>query len=219
MLKKFIMEFVGTFLLLLCVASAGSPLMVGLTLAILVYIGGKVSGGHYNPAVTLALFFKGKICPFGTLGYITFQTAAALIAAILYTSATSTYFGPVIPKGVDLSTAMMYEMLGTFFLVATVLKVSCSKSFADCNMGPLVIGLSLAVGASLAGPFTGAVLNPAIALGALMGRWFNDLYVAPDYYVYFFAPFAASILAFGFGKLFCCGGSSCCETKKESSCS
>src|SRR5215475_7895096 len=88
-MKKYLVEFIGTFFLVFTIgmtvidpgAGALAPLAIGSALMIMVYAGGHVSGGHYNPAVTIAVWLRGR-CPTGDVGpYIGAQVAAAVVAA------------------------------------------------------------------------------------------------------------------------------------------
>src|ERR1017187_3286102 len=90
-MKKYVMEFIGTFFLVfvvgLCVVGIGAgamaPLAIGTTLMVMVYAGGHISGGHYNPAVTLAVWMRGKLETKDVPGYMAAQFIGAIIAALL----------------------------------------------------------------------------------------------------------------------------------------
>src|SRR6185436_1967875 len=83
-MKKYITEFIGTLFLVLAVGlSDGNPLAIGATLMVMVYAGGHISGAHYNPAVTLAVYVRGKIGLSDTLIFIGSQLLGAFVAALL----------------------------------------------------------------------------------------------------------------------------------------
>src|SRR5450755_3761873 len=89
-MKKYLVEFIGTFFLVLTVgmtvidpgASTFAPLAIGSALMIMVYAGGHVSGGHYNPAVTIAVWLRGRCPAVDVLPYIGAQVAAGVVAAM-----------------------------------------------------------------------------------------------------------------------------------------
>ena len=60
-MNKYLMEFIGTFFLVLVIALTGNPIAIGTILMVMIYMGGNVSGGHYNPSVSLGVFLRGKM--------------------------------------------------------------------------------------------------------------------------------------------------------------
>src|SRR5213593_3736197 len=90
-MNKYIAEFIGTFFLVLTIgctvigAGAGviAPLAIGAALMVMVYAGGHISGGHYNPAVTLGILIRGKLQPADVVPYWIAQLGGACIAALL----------------------------------------------------------------------------------------------------------------------------------------
>lgn len=82
-IKKYIVEFIGTFIFLSVIITYGEAIPIGVALACLVYWGGKVSGANFNPAVTLMLLFGGKLKTVDAIFYIVFQVLGA-VAALLY---------------------------------------------------------------------------------------------------------------------------------------
>jgi aquaporin Z len=182
-MNKLVTEFVGTFFLVLTIALAvasGSvlaPLVIGLVLAVMVYMGGPVSGGHYNPAVTLAVCLRGKIKPNEAVGYVVVQLLGAFCAAAVGYSLTLTQdaAGKDIPHvlyvlpGKDYSTiqALVAEMVFTFALALVVLNTATVKRTAGNSYFGLAIGMTVAVGAACAGHISGGAFNPAVGVGSL----------------------------------------------------
>src|SRR5207302_6309098 len=90
-MNKYIAEFIGTFFLVLTigctVVGAGTgviaPLAIGAALMVMVYAGGHISGGHYNPAVTLGILIRGKVQPTDVVPYMVAQFAGAAVAALI----------------------------------------------------------------------------------------------------------------------------------------
>jgi len=183
-MRKYVTEFIGTFGLVFtvgCAVFSGSPLAplaIGATLMVLVYAGGHISGGHYNPAVTLGVFLRGKI-PLADAGpYWAAQFIGAFFAAWLakftahpgFVRALSTSGGHAI------FAAMLAEFFFTFALVYVVLNVATSKDQPGNQFFGLAIGFTVAAGAFAVGGISGGAFNPAVAFGAmLMGllNWGN----------------------------------------------
>lgn len=171
-MKKYVTEFIGTFFLVLTVgmtvidpggAGALAPLAIGSALMIMVYAGGHVSGGHYNPAVTLAVWLRGK-CPSSDVpGYWISQILAAFVAGTL-----ALYFkgNPVhVPGDVNALPALLAEFVGTFALCYVVLNVATAKSTAGNSNYGLAIGFTVMTMAFAFGGISGGAFNPAVAVG------------------------------------------------------
>jgi aquaporin Z len=167
-------ESIGTFFLVFTVGAAvysGSPLAplaIGSALMIMVYAGGHISGGHYNPAVTMAALVRGRIRASEAVGYWIAQIVAAFIAAEI----VRTVVTPAAPvktltlSGHGLVAAVVVELLFTFALAYVVLNVATSKDHPDNSFYGLAIGFTVMVGAFAVGGISGGAFNPAVALGA-----------------------------------------------------
>lgn len=171
---KLVTELAGTFMFLTVIsvssnAGALAPLAIGLALAALVYMGGHVSGAHYNPAVTFSLLLRGVIPP-ATLGlyWVTQLVAAALAFSFGYLITGHT---PGIHPGAGVSTlsALSAEIVFTAALALIVLNVAATRETAGNSYYGLAIGMIVAVGAFTVGPISGAAFNPAVAFGATLG--------------------------------------------------
>jgi aquaporin Z len=164
--RRFTAEVVGTFFLV--VAALLSPdgltfALVGLTLLVMVIALGKVSGAHLNPAVTIGLIVARQFPLQAGLLYILAQVVGAFLAY-----AFGALVGRVLPVTDPHANALWFEVIGTVLLVFVVTRVVLSKvSPAASALG---IGLALSVGIAIAGPSSGGVLNPAIALVLLLGK-------------------------------------------------
>ena len=156
---------------------------------VMVYAGGHVSGAHYNPAVTIAVWLRGR-CPTGDVApYIVSQVlgaaAAAFAAGILRSGAVITAMAPLGRK------AMAAELLFTFALAYVVLNVATSKRTQGNSYYGLAIGFTVLTGAFAVGDISGGVFNPAVAVGiSIMGLspWAN-------LWIYLTACFAGAIAA------------------------
>jgi aquaporin Z len=175
-MPKYLTEFIGTFFLVFTIGAtviAGGtgvipPLAIGAALMVMIYAGGHVSGGHYNPAVTLAVFLRGR-CPFAdVIPYMLSQAAGAITAALVVK-----YLKP----GVEIKAfvplvlpALIVEFLFTFALCYVVLNAATSKATAGNSFYGLAIGMTVMTGAFAVGTISGGAFNPAVAVGvAVMG--------------------------------------------------
>ncbi|MDE3144827.1 MAG: aquaporin family protein [Bacteroidota bacterium] len=169
-MKKYIVEFIGTFFLVLAVCMAGSkagemaPLAIGATLMVMIFAGGHVSGGHFNPAVTLAVFIRGKCDATDTFFYWVFQIAGGVVAGLL----ASKYFDYMaVAASPDSSMkALVAEIIGTFALAYVVLNVATATKTSGNSFYGLAIGFTVTAMAYTLGPVSMGAFNPAVAVGA-----------------------------------------------------
>ncbi|MGZ3633382.1 MAG: MIP/aquaporin family protein [Parachlamydiaceae bacterium] len=171
-MMKYIYEFIGTFFLVLTVGmtvlephSVGlwAPLAIGSALAVMVFAGGHISGGHYNPAVSLAAFMRKKLPLNDLWAYWSVQFAAGIVAALI-----ASYLkggNAAIPLELHPLKALLAEFLFTFALCYVVLNVATTKATAGNSYFGWAIGFTVLVGAYAMGPISGAAFNPAVALG------------------------------------------------------
>ncbi len=171
---KYIVEFIGTFFLVLtivCTVNGGvalAPLAIGSILMVMVYAGGHISGAHYNPAVTLAVWMRGKVGAADVPGYVIAQLAGAAVAALIGTKVLG--FTPAAAASdMNMAAGITAEMLGTFALCWVVLHTATTKSTAGNSYYGLAIGFTVLACAWALGSFSGGAFNPAVALGALTG--------------------------------------------------
>ncbi len=170
-MNKYITEFIGTFFLVftvgMCVikpdAGSFAPLAIGSALMVMVYAGGHISGGHFNPAVTIAVWLRGK-CPAADVGgYIASQVVAGIVAAVV---ALFLKGNPeVSPLNLEVLPALVAEFLGTFALCWVVLNTATAKGTAGNSHYGLAIGFTLMVMIYAVGSISGGAFNPAVALG------------------------------------------------------
>lgn len=167
-MKKYIAEFIGTFFLVLTVALTGNPLAIGGVLIAMVYAGGAISGAHYNPAVTFALFLYKKISQQEAIKYVAAQMLAGILAAATFSLLHGGIFFPHPAANVPFVTALINESVFTFLLVYTILRVAASNETKNNQYFGLAIGLALMVGAFAGGPISGGAYNPAVGVGPLL---------------------------------------------------
>ena len=204
-MKKYLVELVGTFFLVATIgnvvmapndAGALAPLAIGAVLMAMVFAGGHVSGAHYNPAVTVAVYLRGKCGAGDVPGYIVAQCvgAAAAAFAVLFLKGNPATTGPM---PLDLMRALVAEFLYTFALCSVVLNVATCRGTSGNSFYGLAIGFIVLAGAYSVGAVSGGAFNPAVAIGAtLMG-----LFSPANIWVYFVANFAAAAAAAAFFKV------------------
>src|SRR5271154_3886725 len=173
-MKKFIVEFIGTFFLVFTVGAtvvnpdAGviAPLAIGSVLMVMVYAGGHISGGHFNPAVTTAVAIRGRMPASEVPAYFLAQIAGAIMGA------GGSYYlkGPndlraAAPPAYVLAQMVFAEFIFTFALAYVVLNVATAKANAGNSFYGLAIGFTVMVGAFAVGPISGGAFNPAVATG------------------------------------------------------
>ena len=170
-MKALVVEAIGTLFLVLVIglttiapgAGTLAPLAIGAILMVMVYAGGPVSGAHYNPAVTLAVWLRGKIAAKDAFGYLCAQLLGAILAAgLIGWFKTGSAVAPLQPS---LARAFAAEMLFTFALAYVVLSVATAKAAAGNSYFGLAIGLTVMAGAYAVGGISGGVFNPAVATG------------------------------------------------------
>lgn len=170
-MKKYLTEFIGTFFLVFTIgmtvlepgASALAPLAIGSALMIMIYAGGHVSGGHYNPAVTLAVWLRGRCPTSDVVPYWISQIAGSLLAASLVLMFKGNSM--VVPTGVKIFPALAAEFIGTFALAFVVLNVATAKATAGNSYYGLAIGFTVMTMAFAVGGISGGAFNPAVAVG------------------------------------------------------
>lgn len=200
MLKQYVAEFIGTFFLVLTIgctvighgAGPFAPLAIGFALMVMIFAGGHISGGHFNPAVTLGVWLRGKCETKDVVPYMLFQSMGALLAAFVVKSLLKVGVA-VAPSQPATLAALIAECLFTFALVYVVLNVATAKGTSGNSFYGLAIGSTVLTGALAVGNISGGVFNPAVAVGiSVMGlsSWANI-------WIYLVADFAGGALAAG----------------------
>jgi aquaporin Z len=196
-MKKYLVEFIGTFFLVLTVGmtviepGAGdlAPLAIGSALMIMVYAGGHVSGGHYNPAVTVAVWLRGRCSQAEVPGYIGSQIAAGIVAAFVVLGLKGD--PTVTPKEVTVFPALIAELVGTFALAYVVLNVATAKATSGNSYYGLAIGFTVTTMAYALSGISGGAFNPAVAIGITV----MHLAKVSNLWIYLAANLAAGALA------------------------
>ncbi len=163
-MNKYIIEFIGTFFLTLTYAFTGNPLAIGAVFASLIYMGSGVSGGHFNPATTIAVWIQKKLIFREAGAYVLAQLSGAVLASLVYHllyGKTRVFFlSP--DRSINILKPLFIEGLFTFALVLIILYTSVAKRAAGAQYSGLAIGLVL-VGLGYAGAnISGGAFNPAV---------------------------------------------------------
>ncbi|HEX5070640.1 MAG TPA: aquaporin [Vicinamibacterales bacterium] len=173
-MNRYLAELIGTFFLVLTIGCAVlatgkgiiPPIAIGSALMVMVYAGGHVSGGHFNPAVTLAVWLRGRLKVSDVVPYMAAQVVGAALAALAATFLRpDAAVDPLIP---NVSRALVAELLFTFALAYVVLNVATSKDTAGNSYYGLAIGFTVLTGAFAVGDVSGGAFNPAVAVGAVL---------------------------------------------------
>jgi MIP family channel proteins len=201
-LRRSIAEFVGTFTLIFIGGGAGIVsgqdivavgLANGLAIGIMVSNLGHISGGHFNPAITLGFLATKRIEARIAVLYWAFQLLGAIVAALilrgLFTHAEFLGSVPHAP-GIGAGKGFVIEIILTFFLVWAVFATAVDPRGAFKSIAGLAIGLTITIDVFMGGPLTGAAMNPARAFGPeLVGQMFGEGWI------YWLGPIIGALIA------------------------
>jgi len=200
-MQKYLTEFIGTFFLVLTVGltvvggTPMAPLAIGCSLMIMVYMGGHVSGGHYNPAVSLGLLLRGRL-PASDFGpYVIAQLLGAIAAAWLVLATTGHTFAPEPSTTASGLQALAIEIVFTFALVLVVLNVATHPAVKGNSFYGLAIGFTIVVAAFAGGPISGGAFNPAVGIGSTLFHAMMGSGTWTHLWLYIVGPCAGAVLA------------------------
>lgn len=196
-MARYLVEFIGTLFLVATVgftvvspgAGVIAPLAIGSVLMVMIYAGGHISGGHYNPAVTLAVWMRGRCETSDVPGYMIAQLLGGVVAAFLVLFMKNN--PAVTASELDVVRSLIAEFLFTFALCYVVLNVATAKATEGNSYFGLAIGFTVLVGAFAVGDVSGGAFNPAVAVGVtVMG-----LSKMANIWIFLVANFAAGAVA------------------------
>lgn len=200
-MRTYLMEFIATFFLVLTIGLAvvdGSPLgplAIGIMLIALVYMGGHLSGAHYNPAVSLAFVLHGSFPVEHLLPYWIAQVAAAFAASEAVLVMTGETFALAPDPEATLTAAVLTEILFTFILMFVILNVARAMAVQGNSYYGVAIGSVVMGAAFVGGPISGAALNPAVGCCPILFRAFQQGGGSGDVWLYLFGPIVGAIAA------------------------
>jgi len=218
MVKKYVAEFIGTFWLVLggCgsavlaanfpevgIGFAGVALAFGLTVLTAAYALGPVSGGHFNPAVTVGLWAGGRFPARHIVPYVIVQVAGAIVAAaVLYAIASgkpgfdaaagfaANGYGEHSPGHYSLASSLITELVMTFMFVLIILGATHTR--APVGFAGLAIGLALTLVHLISIPVTNTSVNPARSTGPAL---FAGSWALAQLWLFWLAPLLGGVLA------------------------
>ena len=180
-------------------AGAGplAPIAIGSALMVMIFAGGHISGGHYNAAVTLGVWLRGRCDTKDVAPYIIAQVAAAALAALAVKFLKAGV--AVTPMNLDTVPTLLAEFLFTFALVFVVINAATAKGTENNSFYGAAIGMTVMTGAFAVGGISGGAFNPAVAVGIStmsLASWGNI-------WIYLVAEFAAGAAAAMMFKILC----------------
>jgi aquaporin Z len=205
-MRKYLTEFIGTFFLVLTIVLLGNPriglqngafgpLAIGSVLMVMVYMGGHVSGGHYNPAVSFAVLLRGNLSLVGFGLYVIAQVLGGLAACGVAVRAINqaSSIGPA--PHTELVIAVMVEAIFTFALALVVLNVATSKGTQGNSFYGIAIGFTIFVAATVGGPISGGAFNPAVGTALTVSgyAWGNG--TLNELWIYWVGPMVGGLVA------------------------
>ena len=196
---RLVTELVGTFIFLSVIALSGAagslaPLAIGAALTAMVYMGGHISGAHYNPAVSFGIFLRRKMTAVEMLAYWAAQLVGALLAFgfgyLVSGHSPGIHPGPK----VDIYQALAVEILFTGALVLVILNVAFTRALQGNSFYGIAIGFTIAAATFAGGPISGGAYNPAVGIGATLGSAMFASGGWSDVWLYVVGPFIGSAI-------------------------
>lgn len=173
-MKNYIIEFIGTFFLVLTIGMTGDPIAIGSMLMVMVYMGGHISGAHYNPAVSISMKIMGLLTTKELSGYIISQILGSMFAALIVCWLNNSVM--FISVGdYDSSQILFVEAICTFALLMVIFNVAVNPKTEGNSYYGLAIGFTIFAAASLGGGISGGVYNPAVGIGPIIIQLFQDV--------------------------------------------
>jgi len=173
-MSRYVTEFVGTFFLVLTIGltvvngTPLAPLAIGSVLMAMVYMGGHISGAHYNPAVSVAILIRGKMEARDLVPYVLAQLSGAILASLTVMLIVGDTFAPAPAPEAGLVVVLLCEALFTFALSLVVLNVATDDATVGNSYYGLAIGFTVMAGAFAVGSTSGGVFNPAVGTGPIL---------------------------------------------------
>ena len=200
-MSRYLTEFVGTAFFVLTIGLVVTaehpmaPLIIGSALMVVVYMGAHISGAHYNPAVTLALFLRGKMRRADLLPYWGAQVLGALAGAYLSRMFMDRTFALAPAATAGTGVVLLIEALYTALLALVVLNCAAREATKGNSYFGLAIGFTIVIAAFAGGPISGGAFNPAVGTGAIVINTLSGEGSLKDLWFYLVGPFAGAALA------------------------
>ena len=200
-MKNYITEFIGTFFLVLTIGLTANPIAIGVMLMVMVYMGGHISGAHYNPAVSIAMIIRGLLSVTEAIKYILSQIVGSIsAAACVYWLSTNLEELSPMELNPDLLASnlqiLTVEAIFTFALVLVILNVATNPKTEGNSYYGLAIGFTIMAAAFAGGDISGGVYNPAVGTGPiLIDSFMGDGSTIPNLWYYILGPISGAVLA------------------------
>ncbi|HSC25356.1 MAG TPA: aquaporin [Candidatus Babeliales bacterium] len=162
-MKQYVMEFLGTFFVTIAISLIGNPIAIGLMLMAMIYVGGHISGAHYNPAISFACFVQNRLQLTEMGMYIAAQLLGATAALCFFMMITNNSFILDMVPGSSVVGPMSIELLLVLVLCWVYLTMNVTNRYKDTAISGIVIGLTLMAIASI-----GSIFNPAVAAASVL---------------------------------------------------
>ena len=202
-MSRYVTELVGTFFLVLTIGLTAmngtplAPLAIGSALMVMVYMGGHISGAHYNPAVSVAILIRGKMEARDLAPYVLAQLVGAILASLSVMLIAGGTFAPAPAPEAGLVVVLFSEALFTFALALVVLNVATDDLTAGNSFYGLAIGFTVMAGAFAVGATSGGAFNPAVGTGPILVDVIAGDGVFDHLWIYWVGPLLGGVAAAG----------------------
>ncbi len=202
-MSRYVTELVGTFFLVLTIGltvmngTPMAPLAIGAVLMAMVYMGGHISGAHYNPAVSVAILIRGKMDARDLVPYVLAQLSGAILASLAVMVIVGDTFAPAPDPEAGLVVVLLSEAVFTFALSLVILNVATDDATAGNSYYGLAIGFTVMAGAFAVGGISGGVFNPAVGTGPILIDVLAGEGVFDHLWIYWAGPLLGGIAAAG----------------------
>jgi aquaporin Z len=202
-MRAYLTEFIGTFFLVLTIGltviggTPFAPLAIGGSLMVMVFMGGHVSGAHYNPAVSVSCAMRNKLTWSEVPPYVAAQLKGALAAALTVRALLGQTFTLAPAQGFSATRAIAVEALYTFALCMVVLNVATIQKTKGNSFYGLAIGFTIVVAAFAGGPLSGGAFNPAVGFGPIVVHTIFGDGTLGSLWIYLAGPLLCAVAAAG----------------------
>jgi len=200
-MRAYLTEFIGIYFLVLTIGltvlggTPFAPLAIGASLMIMVFMGGHISGAHYNPAVSIACAMRKKLPWSEVAPYIAAQLIGAVAAALTVYGLLGQTFPLAPAEGFSATKAVVVEALYTFALALVVLNVATIQKTKGNSFYGLAIGFTIVVAAFAGGPLSGGAFNPAVGFGPILVHSMLGDGTLSTLWIYIVGPLLGAVVA------------------------
>lgn len=194
-MRNYVIEFIGTFFLVLCIGLTGNPLAIGAMLMVMVYMGGHISGAHYNPAVSIAMIIRGVLKLEEAVKYIVSQLFGASLAALCVYWLSGDVMKVSPSETASMVQILAVEIIFTFALVFVILNVATNPKTEGNSYYGLAIGFTITASAYAGGAISGGAYNPAVGIGPIFIDFFIESSTFSNMFYYIIGPILGGCVA------------------------